>query len=146
MIGLVVSGVTAFPLPYEVGLLGPWIGQDSGWLSHWIGTVHAGLVTTGARYPFLFYGTDWLAFAHLVIAILFVGPIKDPVRNVWVILWGLIACALVIPLALVCGSIRGIPLGWQLIDCSFGVVGFFPLWVCLRAVKELEEIGHGSSS
>ena len=27
----------------------------------------------------------WLAFAHIVIAIAFVGPPRDPVRNVWVI-------------------------------------------------------------
>jgi hypothetical protein len=57
----------------------------------------------------LAYGTDWLAFAHLVIAIAFLGPLKDPVRNIWVVEFGMIACLLVIPLALICGPIRGIP-------------------------------------
>ena len=73
------------------------------------------------------YGTDWLAFAHLVIAVAFVGPLRDPVKNVWVVEWGMIACLSVIPLALICGPIRGIPFCWQIIDCSFGVVGVIPL-------------------
>lgn len=145
MIGLVVSGVTAFPLPYEVMLLSNWLGvpegiagtQASGLLG-WLGTVREGLIATEARYPFLFYGTDWLAFGHLVIAILFIGPIKEPVRNVWVVQWGMITCVLVIPAALICGEVRGIPFAWRLIDCSFGVVGIIPLIVCLRAIRELE--------
>jgi hypothetical protein len=84
------------------------------------------------------YGTDWLAFAHFVIAIAFIGPWRDPVKNVWVIEFGMIACVLVIPFALVMGQIRGIPLGWRLIDCSFGVVGFVPLWFVRRRIHALE--------
>ena len=107
--GLVISGVTAFPLPMEVNYLASQL-PDSGSLPEWIRQVQTGLNETEAKYPFLFYGTDWLAFGHLVIAIAFFGPIKDPVRNIWVIEWGMMACALVIPLALICGPIRGIPL------------------------------------
>ncbi|SCF41963.1 hypothetical protein [Micromonospora mirobrigensis] len=33
----------------------------------------------------MLYGTDWLAFAHLVLAVAFWGPLRDPVRNVWVV-------------------------------------------------------------
>lgn len=145
IVGLFVSGVTAFPLPQEVRLLAEWMGAGSGARSSdysgmlaWIVQVRNGLNDTDVRYPFLFYGTDWLAFAHLVIAILFVGPLRNPIRNVWVLQWGVIACALVVPLALICGSIRGIPFQWRLIDCSFGVVGVAPLLYCLRAVRELE--------
>jgi len=48
---------------------------------------------TNQRYPFLSYGTDWLAFAHLIIAILFIGPLIDPVKNSWIISWALsVAC------------------------------------------------------
>ena len=36
---------------------------------------------------------------------------------------GIAACLAVIPLALICGPIRGIPFYWRLIDCSFGVIG-----------------------
>jgi hypothetical protein len=86
---------------------------------------------TNAHYPFLAYGTDWLAFAHLVIAVAFIGPYFDPIRNKWVITFGLIACVGVIPLALIAGPIRGIPFGWRLIDCSFGVCGAIP-FCCAR--------------
>ena len=43
----------------------------------------------------------------------------------------MLACAGVIILALVCGPIRGIPVFWTLIDCSFGIVGAIPLVYCL---------------
>jgi hypothetical protein len=52
----------------------------------------------------------------------------------------MIACVLVIPLAMICGPIRGIPLYWRLIDCSFGVVGIIPLWFCRRYILELDRI------
>ena len=96
-----------------------------------------GLETTGREYPFLAYGTDWLAFAHLVIAVAFWGPLRDPVRNIWVVEFGMIACLLVIPLALICGPIRGIPFCWQLIDCSFGVFGLIPLAIVRRLILSL---------
>jgi O-antigen/teichoic acid export membrane protein len=95
IVGLVVSGVTAFPLVWETGLLVRAVGSFGirpaafGWVSR----VHKALVVTDGRYPFLAYGTDWLAFAHLVLAIVFVGPWRDPVRNKWVIQFGLLACA-----------------------------------------------------
>ena len=63
-------------------------------------------------------------------------------RNAWVIDFGLIACVGVIPLALVFGPLRGIPFYWQLIDCSFGVFGFVPLWIVRRYIKELEGNDH----
>jgi len=145
IIGLVVSGLTAFPLAAEMNLLTHWLGVPASaspsaysGLTSWVVSVRDALHGTESRFPFLFYGYDWLAFAHLVIAVLFVGPVKDPVRNVWVIEWGMIACVLVLPLALICGAIRGIPFGWQLIDCSFGVVGFIPLYFCHRWIRELE--------
>lgn len=146
--GLALSGVTAFPLGTEMRWLVGFLhtstlrsfAEWSGLLA-WIERVNDGLSTTNANYPFLAYGTDWLAFAHLVIAIAFLGPYIDPVRNKWVITFGLIACAGVIPLALIAGQVRGIPLGWRLIDCSFGVLGSVPLLICRRAVFVLES-GH----
>lgn len=141
---LLVSGLTAFPLVPEVRLLNQWVGRgtflETIWpaMSNWISTVHGGVMTVQNAYSFMFYGTDWLAFAHIVIAIAFVGPLKDPVRNVWVIEFGMIACVLVIPLALVIGEIRGIPLLWRFIDCSFGVVGIIPLALIRRWIRVLE--------
>jgi hypothetical protein len=143
--GLVVSGISAFPLQTELGWLvsllhASWsrpIAEYTGVLP-WIERVNEGLTNTNGRYAFLAYGTDWLAFAHLVIAVAFIGPLIDPVRNKWVITFGLIACAGVIPLALIAGAIRGIPLAWRLIDCSFGVVGCVPLLICRRYILALE--------
>ncbi len=146
IIGLVISGLTAFPLVWEVGLLHRYLGEGSslgdGWpaLAAWITRVYHGLTETDARHPFILYGTDWLAFAHLTIAIAFWGPLKDPVRNVWVIEFGMIACLMILPLALVCGPVRGIPFYWQLVDCSFGVIGIIPLWLARREVKRLEAL------
>ena len=89
-------------------------------------------------YPFLAYGTDWLAFAHLVIAVAFWGPLRDPVRNVWVVKFGMIACAGVVPLALIAGAARGIPWWWQAIDISFGLVGIVPLLFAWAGIRRLD--------
>ena len=135
MIGLALSGITAFPLKWELGILVEHFGAGDGGLATWLRLVQRGLVETDAKYPFLAYGTDWLAFGHLVIASAFIGPFRDPVRNKWIIEWGMIACVAVPFLALIAGPIRGIPFGWRLIDCSFGVVGFFPLLYVRRAIE-----------
>ena len=94
VIGLVLSGITAFPLVTEVTLLHG-AADSIGFSNAWLDRVHEGIIETDARYPFLAYGTDWLAFAHLVIAVAFYGPYRDPVRNIWVVEFGMIACALV---------------------------------------------------
>lgn len=114
-------------------------------LTDWIERVRRGLDTADAEYPFLLYGTDWLAFAHLVIAVAFYGPYRDPVRNIWVVEFGMIACAGIIPLALICGPIRGIPLWWSVIDMSFGVLGVIPLYVVRRRIKRLEALTEPSA-
>ena len=141
---LVISGLTAFPLRAEIDWLSSLLGIDTGvdpstysGLKGWIATVGAGLRDAYARYPFLAYGTDWLAFAHLVIAVAFVGPVREPVRNVWVVTFGMVASAGVIPLALIAGPLRGIPFYWRLIDCSFGVFGLITLWLARRYINEL---------
>jgi hypothetical protein len=143
IVGLVISGLTAFPLEAELRLaasilhgtvFGGWMPQ----LTDWIDRVRDAVIATNQRYPFIAYGTDWLAFAHLVIAIAFVGVFRDPVRNIWIIVWGMIACVAVIPLALIAGPIRGIPWGWTLLDCSFGVVGIVPLVIVYRLIRRLE--------
>jgi hypothetical protein len=150
--GLVLSGLTAFPLEAELrwltGVLGAGAARpgDVQGVVGWLVTVRDALADTNARYPFLAYGTDWLAFAHLVIAVAFVGPLRDPVRNVWVVTFGLVACAGVIPLALIAGAVRGIPFYWRLIDCAFGVGGAALLWPCLRAIRTLEARGSGAGA
>jgi hypothetical protein len=85
----------------------------------------------------MLYGTDWLAFAHVVIAIAFIGPLRDPVRNRWVIEFGMIACILIIPWGIIFGSIRGIPSFWSVIDFSFGILGLIPLWLVRKYILQL---------
>jgi hypothetical protein len=142
IIGLVLSGATAIPLQGEVNLLANFFGTngESSELARWLLHVRDALVQIQTQYPFLFYGTDWLAFGHFVIAIVFIGAMRDPVRNRWLFDFGLIACVLVIPSALVFGGLRGIPVWWRLIDCSFGVFGFIPLWFCRKWTNELENL------
>lgn len=140
MAGLVLSGVTAFPLLAELRMVTPIVGAEhacAGGLQCWLATVHNGLEQTYARYPWVAYGTDWLGFGHLVIALFFIGPFLQPVANRWVLIVGVVACAGVIPLALICGAIRNIPFAWQLIDCSFGVFGIIPLVYCLRLLPRI---------
>jgi hypothetical protein len=143
--GLVLSGLTAFPLVTELRWLTATLhgssieplAQSSSLLA-WIDRVNNALTTTDAHYPFLAYGTDWLAFAHLAIAVALIGALVDPVRNKWLVTFGLIACAGVIPLALIAGQVRGIPFAWRLIDCSFGVVGSVPLLIVRRLIRAME--------
>ena len=134
---LFISGLTAIPvereLSYIVGHF-PFEGSIKGWLDE----VLIGIRHTSKDYPFLFYGYDWLAFAHFVLAILFIGPLRDPVKNKWVIEFGVIACILIIPFAMIAGHFRGMPFWWRLIDCSFGIIGILPLMICLKNIKRLE--------
>src|SRR5205085_989264 len=83
--------------------------------------------------------------AHLLLAVLFIGPYRDPVRNKWVLDFGLLACAAVVPLALIAGPLRGIPLYWRLIDCSFGLLGAIPLYLARRHTIALERSQHARS-
>jgi hypothetical protein len=146
IIGLVLSGATAIPLRLEADRLIAFLGVDE-WTSQpegnvlidWLFKVRDALGDTEIHHPLLFYGTDWLAFGHFVVAIAFIGALRDSVRNRWLFDFGLIACALVIPYALFFGCLRGIPIWWRLIDCSFGVFGFIPLWLCRRWAGELEQ-------
>jgi hypothetical protein len=149
---LVISGVTAIPLVTELDWLvkltdarqlveAPTSTNAPVW-AIWLLKVHTALRLTSEQHPILFYGTDWLAFGHFVIALAFVGALRDPMRNRWLFDFGLLACVLVIPFALVLGAVRGIPVWWRLIDCSFGVLGFVPLWFCRKWANELEKLAR----
>ena len=140
MIALILSGATA--MPAETGLR--WLMQYKDKLpasmGDWLQTCYNALVDTNAKYPFLAYGYDWLAFAHFVIAFSFIGPLKDPVKNSWIIDWQIICCIAVLPLAIIAGPIRQIPIFHILIDCSFGILGFIPLLITRNWIKKLAAI------
>jgi hypothetical protein len=137
---LLLSGITAFALETELAWLNHFFTGRTTGLSFWIFKVYSALLDTNRKYPFLAYGYDWLAFAHIVIAVAFTGVLRDPVRNKWIIHFGRIACFMIFPLALIAGPIRGIPFYWQLIDCSFGIVGLIPLTICNRKINKLESL------
>jgi hypothetical protein len=138
---LFLSGFTAIPVEAELSFLLK-IFSSPNQLHHWLEKVLSAYKNVNNDTPFLLYGYDWLAFAHFILAILFIGPYRDPVKNIWVIEFGLIACVLIFPLALIAGSFRGIPIGWRLIDCSFGLFGFLPLWICYSKTKQLITYNH----
>jgi hypothetical protein len=143
--GLVISGATAIPIPTEVEAGVRLLGEDltaGGVLpdavAAWLRTVRDGVRATVERAPFMFYGTDWLAFGHFAIALAFVGAWRDPVRNRWLFRFGMAVCAAVPLWAMIFGPIRGIPAWWRVIDAGFGVIGFVPMWLCDRWTAGLE--------
>lgn len=142
MVALVVSGLTAFGVETQMRLALPYFPSEETALGAWLWKVYRALQDTNYRYPFLSYGFDWLAFAHIVIAVAFIGPWRDPLRNQWVIHFGMIACVMVFPLALVMGGYRGLPLGWRLVDCSFGVGGLIVLGYCNSLINRLARVGE----
>ncbi len=139
ILGLAVSGLRAFPLLSELEILVNLTSQNAkpGPLAGWMVQVRDALQVTYHAYPFIAYGTDWLAFGHLVIALFFLGPLIDPERNIFVLYLGIWACALVVPMALICGGIREVPIYWRLVDCSFGVIGAMPLLYAVRLTKRM---------
>jgi len=136
MIILFLSGLTAIPVEAELSFLMKIFHGPTG-LHSWLQKILSAHKNVNNDAPFLLYGYDWLAFAPFVLALLFIGPLLDPVKNIWVIEFGMIACVLIFPVALIAGAFRGIPIGWRLIDCSFGVFGFLPLWICYTKIKSL---------
>ena len=147
MIALLLSGITVFPLQSELKLLiNTNVFADGSVIKQWLVKVVTALQITQKQYPFLFYGFDWLAFAHIVIAILFIGVYQHPVRNRWIIQWAMISCVGIFPLAFIAGSIRGIPFFHMLIDCSFGVAGLIILYLIQLRINKLKKYRVSSRS
>lgn len=132
---LMLSGVTAFPLVTEVDWMIYHIDYFPSFFHVWIDKVYNAVHATPS---IVLYGTDWLAFAHIIIALFFIGVYKDPIRNKFSVNVGIAACLAVFPLAFICGPIRGIPFYHQIIDCSFGILGLAPLICIKNKIKRLE--------
>lgn len=144
---LVLSGITAFPLQTELNFLTDYFNlkASSGLIAQWITQVSTALNELNKNYPFLAYGTDWLAFSHIIISLFFIGVYFNPVQNIWVTKVGIIACLLVFPVAFVAGHFRGIPLFWQLIDCCFGAFGLIPLLLIHQYTNQIISINNISN-
>ncbi len=136
IISLALSGITAFPLQTEMEFLQQHCSSFPAFMCTWITEVNASVSKTDS---IVLYGTDWLAFAHIIIALFFVGVYINPVKNKFIVEVGMIACIAVFPLAFICGPIRHIPFFHQFIDCCFGIIGFIPLKIIHNKIKTLEQ-------
>ncbi|HEX8324568.1 MAG TPA: hypothetical protein VF595_11735 [Tepidisphaeraceae bacterium] len=138
IVGLVLSGLTAMPVVTQLHALTHFIGRDAGALGAWLWRVQDAAEWMDREAPFMFYGYDWLAFGHIAIAIAFVQAWRDPVRHAWLFDYGLLLCGLVVVWAVCVGPFRGIPFGWTLVDCAFGLLGAVPLLIAKRAASSIE--------
>lgn len=131
-------------MPAETGLgwLMQFRDQLPEFMANWLSTCYGALKDTNQKYPFLAYGYDWLAFAHFMIALSFIGVWRNPVKNIWIIEWQMLCCICVIPLAWIAGPIRQIPVFHLWIDCSFGLLGIFPLWICRKWILALKTLSN----
>ncbi|MFN8310892.1 MAG: hypothetical protein U0T73_13100 [Chitinophagales bacterium] len=134
MAALLLSGVSAIPARQGVSWLLE-IAPANGMVYEFLSRVKLSLWQTP---DVVFYAFDWLAFAHFVIALLFIGVLREPVRNIWIVQWAMLACVLIWPLAIIMGSFRGIPWWWMLIDSSFGIFGLLPLFLLKKWIAQLE--------
>jgi hypothetical protein len=133
---LVLSGITAFPVRWEVDYLDNNINVFPLFFQKWITELKNSIDNTP---DVMLYGTDWLAFAHIIIALFFIPVFNDPVRHKANIIIGMSACLAIFPLAFICGPIRGIPFFHQLIDCCFGVGGFILLSRIYYSINLIEK-------
>lgn len=131
---LFLSGITAFPVVTEIDFLFRNKTSFPDFLTEWIELLYAIIHNTP---DIMFYGTDWLAFAHMVIGLFFIPVYMNPVKHKANIIVAMVACLLVFPLAFICGSVRGIPFFHQLIDCSFGLIGMIYLSYILHKINRL---------
>ncbi|KAA3646952.1 MAG: hypothetical protein DWP98_09970 [Bacteroidetes bacterium] len=138
IISLALSGITAFFVETELRFLID--NFNFGHLiNNWLYHVHNVLADLNKKQPFISYGYDWLAFGHLIIALFFVGALKKPIENNWVIRYGMIACVAIFPVAFIAGYFRSIPILWQIIDCSFGIFGFILLFIINKKTVQLKK-------
>ncbi len=143
MLALLLSGITAFPIRSELHWLNDYACYFPNPLQDWIRFLHD---TVKSSNDVLLYGTDWLAFAHIVICLFFIPVYYQPQRYKANVVMGMFACLLIFPLAFVCGHIRHIPFFHQLIDCSFGLIGFLYLYYILRKINRLNPDSHATTT
>ncbi len=138
IIGLLLNGISAVPLRTELNILLSNPDSLPKFLRDWWQYVDQGLNETSDKYNFMRYGFDWLAFAHLLIAIAFIGPLRDPIKNQWVVQWGMIASGLSVVVALVWERMRAVPFWWSLIDAGIALIAYLILWQCNKWINQLK--------
>ncbi len=130
IVGLFLSGLSAIPLVWGVDFTLELLDEIDfhGQIFSFMSTVQNALHYNDEHFSFMAYGTDWLAFAHFMFAILFTSLLFDAEKNRFILRFGMVASVLILPTALLFGQIRDIPWMWRMVDCSFGVIGFAVLY------------------
>jgi len=136
---LVLSGVTAFPLRTEIDFLFLHKEVFPSFMTAWIEKIYLAISQTP---DLVLYDTDWLAFAHMIIALFFIPVYIDPVKYKVNLIIGMVACGAILPLTFICGPIRNIPFFHQLIDCSFGLIGVLFLFFIYTRIQKLNPQHH----
>jgi len=146
-VGLTLAGLTTFWLPWEVTKLLDIVFDRSSTSIPFFSSeyqllvqVEKGLQYLQTSFPQFFLGTDYLGFAHIMFALLFIGAMGDPLKNKWVIQFGMIAAVVVIPCAFLFGFVRGLPFIHYLVDASFGIGAVIPFFVAMREMKKVEKL------
>ena len=143
---LILGGLSAFLLVPLFSLLDRLSGDGKvlcdyfPTVAHWVSMIQQSLTETGEKNPFMFYATDWIGFAHIVMVIACIGPLREPIRNIWVIQFAMVGCILMIPMTLITGIFRGLPWFWQLFDCGIGMICAALLFSCYRYARQIETI------
>ncbi len=150
-VGLILSGLTCYFLPWELDFIVrtmealsfpeiPLFRDMYLFVAH----TREGLGFVVEGYPQMLLGTDYLGFAHVLLGLLFLGAMADPARNVYVLRFGVLCCLLVIPAAFFFGQLRGAPILHRFGDASFGVIALVFTVYALKAAERLEkENGRG---
>lgn len=99
IIGLLLSGISAFTLRPELEFALRFKSVMPAEIYNWLLQVQGAVSETIQHFPFMLYGYDWLGFAHFLIAIAFIGALRNPVKNEWVVQFGMIASFLSIIMA-----------------------------------------------
>ncbi len=140
---LILSGITAFPLKLEIKLLSKTQHLFPSFISTWISHLEEVINNSPVE---MMYGTDWLAFAHIIIALFFIPVYQQPIQYQLNLKIGMLACVLIFPLAFICGPIRDIPFFHQIIDCCFGLFGFIYLKNINQNIESLKLKGEISTN
>jgi len=80
MTALFLSGLTAIPIQLELSFLLKIFSKPIQF-HNWLEKVLSAYQNVNNDTPFLLYAYDWLAFAHFILAVLFIDPYRDPVKK-----------------------------------------------------------------
>lgn len=106
------------------------------WLQH----IQLQLGRDSDLHPMLHFCADLFAFVQLVFALALIGPLRNPIRNQWVIQFGILACCGLIPVALILGPWHGLPMAWRLVSCGAALCGIVTLMLCRHYITLYENV------